>query len=690
MPHFFSPSAINLNWLKAIVRLFVHGRLSVQWRTWLVAIWVVILGFELLLGIVLWEPEDRAWIPALMLFMICPLIQSPREEVLFVGLIVSFALVPAVAGRMDWFIDYRLSAAFAVMSFASLRPDHRLAPAGVLVLLLIVVGALLTDFPASAMKWRWAILAVDIFALLLLLTRRIVLSTALVIYAGLVLLHVARMKYTLLGAPLQVVDVMFVLVDPQGFFSLLRNYPQMAADVAMACAVLVLLIAYGRSRELPILRFASPAVRGVLGLALLAGSGYELRAMADAWVDEGAIARAQGLERSEALDRWMRDPLSAPKTLSLMVTGEDIGVRLPARIPNNRFTALSLETQSGKRRPHILMILQESIFDVRRIPFCQGLPCTGSMFDNSHASIQSEQGPLLVHTFGGGTMLSEFAFLTGLDWRLFGPAGAYPPYQLAPRLNNSLARRLRELGYRTVALVPTKANYLHGRQTYLGNYGFEEFYAVENMGLQDLGWKIPDWLLFQQALRLVDGRADDRPLFIFLLTISNHGPHGGAGWAPSERWAAAGNAEVADYLTRLEQTEADFEQLSYTWLQRPGDRLIGWFGDHQPFLASRFWPVAPPHQAIGARQRYGQDAFWTYFQFRANYGAGRSSTQDRPVDIARLGSRMWALAGLPEDRQAVADRKLSNVCGGMFLTCESSHAVSEYVSYRLYDLKEWH
>ena len=139
----------------------------------------------------------------------------------------------------------------------------------------------------------------------------------------------------------------------------------------------------------------------------------------------------------------------------------------------------------------IVVFLQESQFDPSAIAGCPASICALAAFAANEATVA--RGPLQVHTFGGGTWKSEFAFHTGVPHSAFGPAGEFVPFNVAPGTQRSFARSLKAAGYRTVALYPTRGGMMNGRAAYAG-YGFDAFYEASQVGLPG-GYDTPDALV---------------------------------------------------------------------------------------------------------------------------------------------------------------------------------------------------
>jgi hypothetical protein len=222
------------------------------------------------------------------------------------------------------------------------------------------------------------------------------------------------------------------------------------------------------------------------------------------------------------------------------------------------------------------------------------------------------------------------------------------------------------------------------------HYGFDEYYAGENLHVSSDWHKIHDHIVFDKALALARETHDNRPLFIFALTIRNHGPHGDA----ESRIPAAyrhilqpANAELADYLARLNDSSHDYLDAARSWLASPRPRVIGWFGDHQPEMA---WDLVgakdidPAHFASNAAQE--QARYVTRFQLSANYGSKEKTIRSQALDIAYLSAQVLAFAQLPLDAGSLATQTISADCNGMLLDCKNQSLVNDYLSYRIHEL----
>jgi hypothetical protein len=370
------------------------------------------------------------------------------------------------------------------------------------------------------------------------------------------------------------------------------------------------------------------------------------------------------------------------------------GVMLPRPVQPSRFAALAKAAAAPRprdSRPDIFLVLEESTFDTRVLRGCPPEFCDPAMLHAPASATRTLQGPMLVHTTGGGTVLSEFAVLTGLDWRAFGRGGAYAPISLAPRLHDSLVLRLRGLGYRTIAIYPTDGEFLSARSAYRF-YGFDEFHDADQLGLPSDWSEVGDAAVFEKALAAVAHGTDRRPVFIFALTIRNHGPHGAAANAVPAGFAdaaASTSFAISDYLARLHASSAAYSALAEQWLAASRPRVIGWFGDHQPEAAwdltgtvTGFDPVRLPANVGHAEQLY-----LTYYQMSANFGPRGDETRPEALDIAHLGATLLSFARLPLDPGATAALQVAAACHGLMLECADQSLVQDYVAFRVRELR---
>ncbi len=369
----------------------------------------------------------------------------------------------------------------------------------------------------------------------------------------------------------------------------------------------------------------------------------------------------------------------------------DTEVKQPALVGKvDRTIDWKLDTplRAPQRRPDVITVLEESTFDPRIVKACTLPVCTVPMFVPDRKT--RAHGPLTVHTFGGGTWTSEFALHTGLADVLFGNAGLYAPYNLARRVAHTLPDAFRNAGYRVVAVYSHSGEFLNARNAY-ADYGFERFYDGTEYGL---GWDSTDADLLEVLSKIHAEEIaahPDRPLFLFTLTLHQHGPH----MTPLEtlpapfdkplfpgKLAARGalddwlNLNLANYLERVHHSSAmlaEFEQLLWS---RGRPTVLMHFGDHQPSFDGAMHSLAKRVPAAAGPN----PSRVTYYMLKTNFPLA-AMPQYESLDITYLGSVLLDAAGVPKDAFYQANTLLRDRCKGRYLHCRNTVLLTSYHDY---------
>jgi phosphoglycerol transferase MdoB-like AlkP superfamily enzyme len=367
---------------------------------------------------------------------------------------------------------------------------------------------------------------------------------------------------------------------------------------------------------------------------------------------------------------------------------------IPLKIDRTMSWKLERPLQAPASKPDVVAILEESTFDPRILKACTLPECKRKMFDPDKYS--RARGLLTVHTFGGGTWTSEFAVLTGLAHTLFGPAGLYAPYNLAPRVDHTLPRMFRAAGYRAIAIYPMTGDFLNARNAY-DYYGFDAFYDGTEYGL---GWESRDADLLKVFERIyADEKRErpDQPLFVFMLTLHQHGPHMTplnelpppydkplfAGRFPPKDLDDWLNLNLGNYLERLQQSDAMMTDLEKHLLGGEHPVVLMHFGDHQPSFDGAIHAI--PKQV--PKEAGPNSSMVTYYSVKTNYPVKRKF--DYPVlDIAFLGALVLDIAGVPKDAFYQANTLLRERCKGRYLDCKDANMVASYHDYVFNTIKD--
>ncbi|HJU08246.1 MAG TPA: sulfatase-like hydrolase/transferase, partial [Rhodanobacteraceae bacterium] len=308
----------------------------------------------------------------------------------------------------------------------------------------------------------------------------------------------ANLKFKYLATPLLAPDLYYYF-NWQTVETLL-NYPLLIAAIIAALIIVPLLLSAAWRSEI-----RPPGNWSMRGMRAF-GTAAAILALIVAMNPAGPFAEvhAKGMWLAMNDDSFVSDFLISFRSTRVVAPSFDAADA--SRFDWRDAPSAASATQP---KPDIVAVLEESTFDPRMLTACS-LPsvCYYRMFQPDANTLA--HGWLEVHTWGGGTWTTEFAFLSGLSHDLFGPAGIYAPFNLAPRIRYTLARALHEDGYRTVAIYPTDGDFLNGRAAY-ADYGFDAFYGGEQLGL---GWHSTDadlMRVFQRVFAAEKQKAHGKP-----------------------------------------------------------------------------------------------------------------------------------------------------------------------------------
>ncbi|MEJ1934584.1 sulfatase-like hydrolase/transferase, partial [Nostoc sp. NIES-2111] len=262
-------------------------------------------------------------------------------------------------------------------------------------------------------------------------------------------------------------------------------------------------------------------------------------------------------------------------------------VRSAVAQPSMRSTLINDWQSSGDKKPNIVMVLMESTFDLND-SFDIQPKVESPLYGHPPGAILD--GRLRVNTLGGGTWITEFETISGMDTRLFGYAGYYTHVTLAPYLHDSLARYLAQRGYRTLGLYPVSGTSYSARKAY-AQYGFSEFLDGEHFHIQH-PYGTPDDGIVSTYLKDLDGD-DSKPFFAVALTAYNHAPHPcSPETQTSLTYRFVGNTvadrdcQLNEYVNRMRTTERAIalleDHLSEAQRRTGRSYLLVIYGDHQP------------------------------------------------------------------------------------------------------------
>jgi MFS family permease len=540
--------------------------------------------------------------------------------ILGLGMAVASLLADLITGAAAWSIGWRqllgclvglgLLGVGILLAFAWPARQARALRWAVAAYIAAASFALSLFEPVSAASW--ILFGYAAAACLLLPPRLGILSLAGLVGLDLSLSWISAVKADLTGMPLTMLDLRIAVANPAGLWEAL-DLPQWSRRVALAVVLLVLLW-WAWTCVTHAARFLGRRPRGAVALdavartvlvGVLAGMSWlylqqlyaALGEESSTWHHERVVrladrigtlpfvAYSYHIEASTAGDIYRRHPGATPPGREELdaAIGQYVGFR-------------QVENPGPGIPPNVVMVLAESTFDLSRIFHLRGDWNTALFRANE---LTAALGPLRVNTKGGGTWITEFETIVGLDARLFGYSGAYTHASLSPFVERSLASYMEGHGYRTAAFLANTGDFYNSRRAY-ESYGFQQVYDSQDLGAEG-GW-FEDDVDVVESVQATLGPSPAAPFFAYVMLIENHGPHECT--LPEDarfelRFAGDADFEanciLQEYLRRLDSTTAAVAALvEYladieTRTGRPFVLLV--FGDHQPLTFTGYGKV---------------------------------------------------------------------------------------------------
>jgi phosphoglycerol transferase MdoB-like AlkP superfamily enzyme len=273
--------------------------------------------------------------------------------------------------------------------------------------------------------------------------------------------------------------------------------------------------------------------------------------------------------------------------------------------------------------------------------------------------------PLRVNVIGGGSWVTEFEVITGVDSRIFGYQGFYTHFEIAPKVKNSFVDYLARKGYKTTAYYPVEGSFYNAEKAFR-SYGFREFIDGRALGLP------ADWgsLIDRDIIKaVIDHGAfkSSGPFFYFVGTSQNHGPHHCHSFQSEEQFLTTfaakvsfeQNCELNEYLKRATSTSDAFELVLDQLRQiesltgRPFVLLV--YGDHQPwsFTKGNYSIAGGTAAERGFKDfssvRTGADVYQTFFHLLASDRRTVRSQFTKPPPASLLPSLVSAFVATSYD-----------------------------------------
>jgi phosphoglycerol transferase MdoB-like AlkP superfamily enzyme len=438
-----------------------------------------------------------------------------------------------------------------------------------------------------------------LFALLLLvLTRRAMLSFGVSFLLQTVIYAVNKLKIANLNVPLMPQDFGMVSQLRNGGLHLLSGYLPASPWPYLGVAAGVALIVAVWKWEPTLFRRRTHGKRIVAGIAVFAVFATLLAGMPgwahmyngkrlwmEPWSASGT-AEHSGLVSSLVmfhLDQSRQQHKKADPSAAMQVIGQ-ADPQLRQR--------MQADPQTQGEAPDIVVIQSESFFDPGIVKGYEHADLTPNLH---RLAAQGSSGPLHVPTFGGGTIRTEFEVLTGLSLRYFGNM-QFPYLQMNAKVVPGMVRTLRAHGYATVAIHGNDPTFWN-RSTAFKAIGFDRFVSQSSFPKNAAmdGKYMADRAMTDEIMSQLKDAGP--PQFLFAISIEAHGPYDDSpGVNTAERDAipvpegVTGKArlETQNYLYHMRHADEELGRLANMLARRERPTLLLFYGDHLPGLTDMY------------------------------------------------------------------------------------------------------
>ena len=237
-----------------------------------------------------------------------------------------------------------------------------------------------------------------------------------------------------------------------------------------------------------------------------------------------------------------------------------------------------------KEFPNVIVIMDEAFSDLEVLGELETnvdyMPFIHSLQEGADNTVT---GNLNVSVCGGNTANSEFEFLTG-NTMAFLPNGSIPYQQYIKGESASIVSQFNELGYVTYAMHPYYASGWNRDDVYEW-MGFSESIFLEDLISPSYERKyVSDAYDFEMIQALYEEKPEDQPMFLFNVTMQNHGSYGDAyeNFVPDVTVEGSDSFALSQYLSLVKETDEEFEKLITYFSEQEEKTVIVFFGDHQP------------------------------------------------------------------------------------------------------------
>jgi hypothetical protein len=555
----------------------------------------------------------------------------------------------AARGKMSFLA--RTAGRFRATASAFVARHGRFAAISIMLLHLAAAAIMLwyevTLYAAAVYVLTWALL--NFFFLVLLRRAAIAATLSLVIVA--VLVALSEFKYAALWLQLSFVDLMIVDTDTVDY--VLTIFPWLGWVVVAFAAVLLPLL---------VLIWWLDPIRVRMRYAL-AGFAFCLTALV-ALCSAVELNPLEGYHGNKYVSFFTRTAVLSVHELmthGMMESDEAVAESLKP------LAASAVACHPARKPPHIILVHDESSFDIRSAPGIRVPAGYGEHFK----SFDGQQRKFLVEGVGGPSWYAEYSVLTGLSARSFGRFSYFVTRIAAGRVLRGLPNALRRCGYTTRTIYSALGAFM-GERSFHTNIGVQKFRDMNDMRSDE--FELDDYY-YNKAIEALGRDHTQGPVFLYVYLAFNHYP-----WY--ERWRADALPHwkeldnpplVEEYLRRQTMSAQYYEAFKADLARKfPNEQfLLVRYGDHQPDFSPTILEPSLNRAEIALRvQKFDPKYYTTYYAIDAiNFKPVDLSSAASTLDGPYLPLVIQEAAGLPLDPSFVEQKNIMHRCNGIFYAC---------------------
>lgn len=319
--------------------------------------------------------------------------------------------------------------------------------------------------------------------------------------------------------------------------------------------------------------------------------------------------------------------------------------------------------------PDLIIVHLESVFDPKLTKSYQDEKSLGEYIVKG---FEGYSGLLKTNIWGGFSWVSEFELLCGVNHKLYGPAGLYTHYNIAPYFEGCTPKHLLDLNYETTALYTSPRTFLNVGNAF-ATYGITRFIDSIDLGLPSNSKFVTDKMMIDSLLTEMETNSSN-PSFYFMSSNTNHSPHGSNYAQPKHQGiyniSLAENEQLADYINRLNITLDAIEILKTKINKSNRPTAILFYGDHHPHFSKQY--------KDGVDNEIGFDPdYATVFAVIANKAMNLNNTSKLQshnliMTIETVLQEMLEFANVPLSEKQVLINNITEKCNDDQMSCNNN------------------